>query len=168
MQFIRLATVADLAAILDIYNHYVLTDTCTFQKDPDTLEARAAWLADHGPRHPATVLERDGEVLGFGALSVFRGRWGYRHTVENTVYVHRDWQRRGLGGSILADLLARAQALGHHAVIAGICGEKQGSIALHERHGFVPCGRLSEVGHKFDRWLDLVFMQHAVPSPEAP
>lgn len=86
-------------------------------------------------------------------------RWGYRHTVENTVYVRDGHHRRGVGRTLLGDLLARAHAAGHHAVIAGISADQVGSILLHESLGFVHVGRLREVGRKFDRWLDLLFLQ---------
>jgi phosphinothricin acetyltransferase len=156
---LRDATPADLTAIFDIYDHYVRTSTCTFQRDPDPPEQRAAFFAGHDALHPIIVAERDGEIVGWGKLSTFRGRWGYRHTVENSLYVHHARHRLGIGSAILADLIARAGALGHHTIIAGVSADQAASLALHERHGFREVGRLPEVGHKLDRWLDVVFLQ---------
>jgi L-amino acid N-acyltransferase YncA len=156
---IRLAGRADLAAINAVYNHYVRASTCTFQVAPETDEGRAAWLAAHGPYHPATVAELDGEVVGWGALSPYHTREAYRQTVEDSVYVRHDRLGRGVGTALLADLLARAGQLRYHAVIALVVAEQAQSLRLHESFGFETVGRLREVGRKFDRWLDVVLMQ---------
>ncbi len=156
---IRAATAEDLAAINDIYNHYVIHSTTTYDVEPNSAVERARWFAEHGTAHPVTVAVRDGEVLGFGSLSRFRTRFAYRHSVEDSVFVRHDRFRQGIGSAILEDLIARASALGHHTVIGGIDAEQEPSIALHARHGFAEIARFKEVGHKFGRWLDVVFMQ---------
>ncbi len=156
---IRLATRADLAAINAIYNHYVRTSTCTYQLVPETDEARAQWFERHGVSHPITVHEQGSIIDGWGSLSPFRPRDGLRQTVEDSIYVHHEHQRRGIGGALLSDLVARGRAAGHHAMIAGISAEQEGSIELHRRHGFVQVGLLREIGRKFDRWLDLAYWQ---------
>jgi phosphinothricin acetyltransferase len=79
--------------------------------------------------------------------------------VENSVYVHPEWQRRGIGRALLQDLIVRARALGHHTIIAGISADQTASVALHEGHGFVKAGHLREVGYKFGQWLDVVTYQ---------
>jgi L-amino acid N-acyltransferase len=156
---IRPATVADLPRINEIYNHYVHTSTCTYQEDAETMEARQAWFARHGVDHPVIVGVADADVVGWGSLSAFHGRCAYRFTVENSVYVDHRWHRRGIGGLLLDDLVARARAIGHHAVIALVDASQEASVVLHARRGFVKAGQLSEVGYKFERWLDVVYMQ---------
>jgi phosphinothricin acetyltransferase len=156
---IREAARRDIDAINAIYNHYVIHSTTTYDETPHTRDERAEWLAAHDALHPATVAEKDGEVLGWGSLSWFRTRVGYRHSVEDSVFVRPDRFREGIGGALLADLVARARALGHHTVIGGIDAEQEASIALHARHGFREVARIREVGYKFGRWLDVVFMQ---------
>ena len=156
---IRSATAADLPAINAIYNHYVRHSTCTYQTEPETSDSRAAWFAAHGPSHPIIVAEQNDTIVGWGSLSRFHPRAAYGRTVENSIYVHEEYQRRGIGGAILADLIARAGKLGHHAIIARIDAEQQPSVALHTRHGFKQVGYLSEVGFKFDRWLHVIYMQ---------
>lgn len=159
---IRTATSADLAAINEIYNHYVVESTCTYQTEPSTLAERAAWFAEHGAAHPVTVADRSGEVVAWASLSPYQTRCGYRFTAETSVYVRHDLHRAGLGSGLLADLLERARALGYHSLIAGISADQTASIALHEKFGFVSCGRLREVGYKFERWLDVVYMQRTL------
>jgi L-amino acid N-acyltransferase len=156
---IRQATEADLGAINEIYCHYVVTSTCTFQMEPTTADERAAWFADHGARHPITVAEIDGEIVGWGSLSRFQARAGYRFTVEDSIYVRADRHRRGVGSALLVDLVSRARSLGHRCVIAGITADQDASLALHRRLGFEPVAMLRQVGNKFDRWLDVAYLQ---------
>lgn len=164
---IRPATAADLPAINAIYNHYVLCSTCTYQTEPSTPAEREAWFEAHGPRHPVTVAEIDGEVVGWASLSRFHARAAYGHTVENSVYVRHDRHRRGIGGALLADAMERAAAVGHHTILALIDADQAASVTLHLRHGFVQVAHLREVGFKFGRWLDVVYLQRMLEHPGA-
>ena len=156
---IRLATRADAAAINDIQNYYAEHSTATFLTEAVTLEQRLRWLENRAAAHPVTVAEMDGVTMGWGALDSFRSRPAYRHTTEFSVYVHRDWQRRGIGRAIMLDLVERARTLGHHALVGGCCSESTAVIALLESLGFSRVAHFPEVGHKFGRWLDVVFLQ---------
>jgi L-amino acid N-acyltransferase len=156
---LRPAVESDLAAVNDIYNHYVLHSTCTYQEQPETLRGRYEWFHAHGPRYPVMVAEHENKVVGWSALSPYHRRSAYRHTVENSVYVHQDWHRRGIGFLLLEDLIARARALGHHAIIAAIDAEHADGIRLHTAFGFVKAGHLKHVGFKFDRWLDVIYLE---------
>lgn len=156
---VRLAVPSDLLRINDIYNHFVVHSTCTYQEVPETIEDRRAWFDAHGPIHPVTVAERNGQVVGWGSLSPYRTRSAYRYTVENSVYVDHACHRQGIGSLLLEDLIARAREIGHHSILAGVDGSQAGSLALHRRHGFQKVAHLSEVGYKFDRWLDVVYLQ---------
>jgi phosphinothricin acetyltransferase len=156
---IRLATESDLVAINDIYNHYVLNATCTYQEEPETMAARVAWFARHGERHPVTVAVAGDEVVGWGSLTPLHGRSAYRFTVENSVYIHHAFHRQRIGSSILADLILRAKRIGHHCIIASIDGEQTVSLALHAKFGFEKVAHLKEVGFKFGRWLDVIYLE---------
>jgi phosphinothricin acetyltransferase len=160
---IRHAEESDLPAINAIYNHYVPISTTTYDLQPLSLDQRRQWFIGREPIHPVTVAVRDddptGQIVGWGSLHTFRNKPGYRLTVENSVYIHPDHQRTGIGSAILADQIERARKLGIHTIVAAIDGEQPASLALHAKHGFREVGRLPQVGHKFDRWLDAVFMQ---------
>jgi len=156
---IRPATETDLHAINDIYNYYVLHSTCTYQEELESLEGRQRWFEQHDARHPVTVAEFNGRVVGWASLSAYHPRSAYRHTVENSVYVHHDYHGRGIGSALLRDLIGRAAALAHHAIIAGIDGEQTASVALHAKFQFQTAGHLKQVGFKFGRWLDVVYME---------
>jgi phosphinothricin acetyltransferase len=159
---IRLATADDLAAINAIHNHYIETSTATYLLEPQTSDSRAVWFVKRSDAHPVTVALIDGRVVGWGSLSAFNARPAYGRTVENAVYVHPDHHRRGIGSALLSDLIERARTLGHHAIIALIDSEQPASIALHAAAGFTHAGRLHQVGWKFQRWLDVVFMEKTI------
>jgi len=161
---IRLATEADCIAINDIYNYYVIHSTCTYQTEPEPIESRRNWLANHGPKHPVTVAEVEGAIVGWGSLSRFHPRQAYALTVENAVYVHHLWQGRGVGKSIVTDLIYRATQLGHHTIVALVSGEQSASLGLHQKLGFVRVGQLKEAGFKMQHWLDVVYMQKMLAS----
>jgi phosphinothricin acetyltransferase len=156
---LRSATVADLPTINDIYNHYVLNSTCTYQLDPETMEDRRKWFDDHGQQHPITVATLEDNVIGWGSLSRFHKRAAYSKTVENSLYIHPDHRRKGIGSLLLKDQLTRARQLGHHTILAIIDSDQVGSITLHERFGFSKNAHLKQLGFKFNRWLDVVYMQ---------
>jgi len=159
---IRPATPADARTINDIQNHYVLSSTATFHIEPLTLEERLAWLTNRSSVHPVTVAEAGGVIVGWGALEVFRGRRAYSQTAEFSVYVDHEWQRRGVGRAIVLDLVERARNLQFHTLVGGCCSESAAVIALLENLGFERVACFREVGRKFDRWLDVVFLQRVL------
>jgi phosphinothricin acetyltransferase len=156
---IHLAAPEDLPAINDIYNWYVTRSTCTYQLELEPFEGRVNWFHHHDDEHPVTVATVGREIVGWGSLSRFHPRAAYAGTVEDSVYVRHDVHRKGVGRAILVDLVDRARAIGHHTVIGGISADQMASLRLHEALGFREVARLREVGFKFDRWLDVVYVQ---------
>ena len=155
----RLAIIADAQAINAIYNYYVRTSAATFQVDDETTEDRVEELRTRPSQQPLTVLEVGGEIVGWGSLSPFRSRCAYRDTIELTIYVRRDSHRHGYGRVIARDLVERARSLSYHTVLAASCEESVASIGLLKSLGFSEAGRLREVGSKFGRRLDVVYLQ---------
>ncbi len=156
---IRPATLADAPAISAIYNHYVLHSTATYQEQPESVDDRVRWLEAHGPQHPVLVATEDDRVTGWASLSPFHSRSAFRYTVEDSVYLRDGFQGRGLGRQLLETLIPLARKAGHHGIVAAISGDQEPSLRLHERCGFVHCGRIPEAGLKFGRWLDVVYMK---------
>jgi L-amino acid N-acyltransferase YncA len=156
---LRIATVADAAAINGIYNHYVRTSAATFQVEDETTDEREEELRSRPLNQPVTVLESEGQIVGWGALSPFHSRCAYRDAVELTAYVHHDNQRSGYGRTIVQDLIERARSLGYHTVLAVSCEESVGMIRLLTSLGFSEAGRLREVGNKLGRRLDVLYLQ---------
>jgi L-amino acid N-acyltransferase YncA len=157
---IRDAAEEDLPGILAIYNEVMATSTAIFSDQPSTLDERKAWWqARQAQGYPVLVAVDGGEVLGFASFGDFRSWPGYRFTVEHSVHVEAQVRGRGTGTALVQELLNRATALGKHVMVAGIDAANAGSVRLHERLGFTRVGLLLQVGRKFDRWLDLVFLQ---------
>ena len=126
---------------------------------PEPIEGRRDWFLKHGEKYPITVSLLDDRIVGWGSLSPYHPRSAYRNTVENSVYVHPEFQRRGIGSVILKDLIDRANTIGHQTIIAGIDASQTASIALHAKFGFEQVGHFKKLGLKFGRWLDVIYMQ---------
>jgi phosphinothricin acetyltransferase len=160
---IREATSDDAEAIRLIYNHEVENETSTMDLVPRTLETQREWIAARSGAFCAVVAVDSSEtVLGFGALSEYKDRSGYRSTVENSVYVRRDVARRGIGKQILLHLLETATVSGFHSVIARIEAQSLASRGLHSSCGFELVGIEKQVARKFGKWLDIAVMQKSL------
>ncbi|AOE87701.1 GNAT family N-acetyltransferase [Pseudomonas sp. TCU-HL1] len=158
---IRDAIEVDLPGILAIYNDAVENTTAIWNETLVDLANRRAWLADRNAAgFPVLVaVNAAGDVLGYASYGTWRTIEGFRHTVEHSVYVHGDQRGQGLGPALMQALIERARTAGLHVMVAAIESENTASIRLHERLGFVTTGQMPQVGRKFDRWLDLTFMQ---------
>jgi L-amino acid N-acyltransferase len=157
---VRAAGEADLPGILAIYNEVIRTSTAVYTDDPVPLADRAAWFAGRQAQgYPVLVAEDAAGIAGFASFGDFRAWPGYRFTVEHSVHVADGRRGQGIGTALMRVLLERGAALGKHVMVAGIDADNGGSIRMHERLGFEQTGHLKEVGWKFGRWLDLVFMQ---------
>jgi phosphinothricin acetyltransferase len=163
---IRDAADTDFDQITDLYNDIVTTSTATYNDRLATVDDRLAWaLARRQQGYPVLVADQDGLIAGFASFGDFRSWPGYRFTVEGTVYILANLRGQGVGTALLRELVQRAALLGKHSVIAGVDSENIASLRFLERAGFERVGHLREVGFKFDRFLDLVFLQYWVTSP---
>lgn len=158
---IRDAEAGDVPAITEIYARSVVEETASFEHEPPVeteMLSRMESLLDAG--YPYLVAAENDGVLGYAYAGPYRPRPAYRHTVENTVYVAKEAQRRGVGKALMLKLIDRCCESGFRQMIGVIGGaHHQASIALHETLGFEKAGQLKQVGHKHGRWLDVVLMQ---------
>lgn len=158
---IRPAERRDLQAILDIYNEAVLNTTASYDYEPRTLEHRTAWFEDHQRQEfPIFVaVDSAGQVVGWSALNPFHSRIGYQFTTENSIYIAASHRGQGIGKLLMPPLIEGARKRGLHAIIAAIDASNEASIRLHARFGFEKVAHLKQVGFKFGRWLDVVYME---------
>jgi phosphinothricin acetyltransferase len=158
---IRDASDTDLPGILAIYNDAVENTTAIWNETLVDLANRRAWLAERGTAgFPVLVaVDAAGEVLGYASYGPWRNFDGFRQTVEHSIYVRGDQRGQGLGPALMQALVERARQARLHVMVAAIESGNAASIRLHERLGFVTTGQMPQVGRKFDRWLDLTFMQ---------
>jgi phosphinothricin acetyltransferase len=158
---VRPALRSDVPAILEIYNDAVLNTTATYDYEPRTLEHREAWFDDHQKNHYAVLVAQDaaGHIVGWSSLNRYHDRIGYQFTTENSIYVAASARGVGIGRRLMAPLVAAAQARGFHAILAGIDAANEASVRLHAGFGFEKVAHFKQVGFKFGRWLDVIYME---------
>lgn len=169
MIHIRHAKEDDLPQLLDIYNEVILHTTAVYYYKPHTLEMRRAWFLEKKEQgFPLYVAEEKGRILGFSTLGPFRAPSAYKYSVENTVHVAKKARGRGIGKLLMKPIIDAAISMQMHTIIAGIDANNEVSIRLHKGFGFVETAHFKQVGYKFEKWLDLVFMQLMLDTPEQP
>jgi L-amino acid N-acyltransferase YncA len=148
----RLANAADGAACAAIYAPYVAETAISFETVPPTADEMAARIARTTERTPWVVVEVDGAVRAYAYGTRHRDRAAYDWTVETTVYVHREFGRRGLGRLAMGAVVEVLRLQGAHLLVAGITLPNPGSVRLHESLGYVPIGEFEAIGWKFGAW----------------
>jgi phosphinothricin acetyltransferase len=156
---VRPATHDDVTAINTIYNYYVARSTCVWATQPCSEAERKAWYRDRSPSMPVLVSEHDERVVGWGALGSFRAAYTAAGTLEDSIYVHHDFHRRRIGSHLLQALIEEARHLGLRSLLANISADQTPSVRLHEKFGFQRVAHLREVGRKFDKTLDAIYLQ---------
>jgi L-amino acid N-acyltransferase len=157
---VRDATEHDLPQILAIYNEIILHTTAVYYYEPHTLEMRKEWFESRKQQgFPVFVAEEDGVILGLSSFGPFRVPTAYQYSVENTVHVSAHARGRGVGKLLMPPLIAAASKMGMHTIIAGIDATNEVSLHLHKSFDFEEVAHFRQVGFKFDRWLDLKFLQ---------
>ena len=163
------AVESDIPAITEIYNEVIRSSTAIFNDVTVSVEDRAAWWkARVAQGYPVLVARADEGIAGFATFGDFRPWPGYRFTVEGTIHIDSRARRHGLGAALLEALIERARAAGKHVMVAGVDSANVASLQFLERSGFERVGHLREVGHKFGRFLDLIFLQYRLEPTTTP
>jgi L-amino acid N-acyltransferase YncA len=158
----------DADQIVSVLNALLATTTIEWTELPHTATSAGQWMDEH---ETVLVAEERDAVVGVAAFGWFRDvgkRPGYRFTVEHTIHVGEDHWRSGVGRALMDALIAEARTAGMHTMVAAVDGANERSIRFHERLGFVPVGRMPQVGSKFGRWLDLVLLQLRLDDRDPP
>ena len=157
---LRDATENDLPQILAIYNDVILHTTAVYDYEPHTLEMRKQWLKTKQEQgFPVFVATENERVVGLSSIGPFRAWAAYKYSVENSVYVASGSRGKGIGKLLIPPLIESSRQLHLHTIIAGIDATNEASLKLHEYFGFKEVAHFKEVGYKFNRWLDLKFLQ---------
>ncbi len=161
---IRPSKAADMPVIAEIYGYHVHNGLASFELLAPSIDEMTQRRADVISRNfPYLVAELDGRMAGYAYASLYRSRPAYRHTLEDSVYVHKDFARRGIGRALLDALLEASVKTGARQMIA-VIGDSANtaSIKLHTACGFKRTGTLKAVGFKFGQWVDSVIMQRTI------
>ena len=161
--YIRVATLDDAAAIAEIYNQGIEDRVATYETDRPSAEDQRTWLQSIAGRYPAVVARIDAEITGWAAAGPYRERACYRGIGEFSMYVHRDWRRRGVGDRLLAGLISEAERLGLWKLLSRIFPFNEASRALCRKHGFREVGAYEKHARLDDRWLDVVIVERLIP-----
>ncbi|GAA1648196.1 GNAT family N-acetyltransferase [Microbacterium flavum] len=159
---IRPVRESDIPDIREIYNHYVTNSVVTFDEKKWTLaqwREKVAFLAKHDM--PFLVAEGpSGQILGYALVQPMSAKSAFRYSVENSIYLGHAATGKGLGRALLEALITASEEAGIHQMVAVISDKgAEGSVALHEKLGFVEVGRMGRVGFKFGRWLGTIYLQ---------
>jgi L-amino acid N-acyltransferase YncA len=156
---IRKATIQDLDEITKIYNEAILKTVATFDTEIKSLKEQKTWFENHGSKNPILVAEQNRSVIGWASLSQWSDRCAYSDTAEISLYVQEKYQGKGIGKSLMKEIIKEGEKAGLHAVIARITQGNKLSIHLHEKFGFKHIGVMKEVGKKFGKRLDVYLME---------
>lgn len=156
---VRQAEISDAAAIQAIYAPLVTNSIISFEELPPSTAEMARRLEAILPSYPYLVAAEGARILGYAYASKHRTRSAYRTSVDVTVYIAPDVQRRGVARALYDHLLLATAKRGYHAAFAGIALPNDASVGLHEAMGFRRVGIYREVGRKFDAWHDVGWWQ---------
>lgn len=163
------ATENDLIGILEIYNDAILNTTAIYAYEPHDIEERKQWYYERkGKGHPVLVFEEESKVVGFATFEQFRDYPAFKYSLEHSVYVHKDYRKRGIGKKLMEELIKVANEMEYAIMVAAIDSENKGSIELHKNLGFKYAGTIEKSGFKFGKWLDLVFYELKLKGPKNP
>jgi phosphinothricin acetyltransferase len=156
---IRNVEVEDAAQIAEIYNYYIKNTLVSFEESPVTSEEMASRIEEISSSLPWLVYEEQNRIAGYAYASKWKGRCAYRYSVESTVYLNPTLRGKGVGSVLYQALLDKLKSQGYHTVIGGISLPNETSIKLHEKFGFRKVAHFSEVGFKFNKWVDVGYWQ---------
>ena len=154
------ASQIDIPSILEIYNWAIKETTATFDTDVKTLEQQTKWFDDHGKRHPVIVCKYQGKVVGWGSISRWSDRKAYDTTGEVSFYVLPAYHGKGIGSELLKRIITLGKEQNYKTLLSRIAQGSEASVHLHKKHGFRDIGTMKNAGIKFDRVLDVYFMQY--------
>lgn len=156
---IRSVYTEDTEAICSIYNHYVINTILTFEEKPVSKEEMTDRIAKVTVSLPWIVLEENEEINGYAYANNWKIRSAYRFSVESSIYLRPEFLGKGAGRILYEALISKLHNLSLHTVIGGIALPNESSVALHERLGFLKVAHFTEVGWKFNQWIDVGYWE---------
>jgi L-amino acid N-acyltransferase len=170
LQFIKCSYAEHAGPILDIFNDAIVNSTALYDYQPRQPESMISWFKtkEIGGFPVIGAIDKSDQLLGFASYGTFRNWPAYKYSIEHSVYIHKDYRRKGIGFTLMQQLILAATEQQYHTMIGGIDLKNTSSIAFHEKLGFVHTGTIQQAGFKFGRWLDLGFYQLLLETPAEP
>ena len=166
---IREAQIEDAARLVEIYSHYITDTAVSFEYEVPSVDEFKARITKTKQKYPYLVCEKDGVIVGYVYASAYSPRAAYDWTVTTSIYVDKNIHRQGIGASLYAELEERLKKQGIVNLLAGIayCDPEdeyltKDSFKFHTKMGYEKVAQMKEVGKKFDRWYDLLWMQKRI------
>jgi phosphinothricin acetyltransferase len=159
---VRLAEKYDIPQITFIYNQGIADRIATLEVDEKTIEDRTAWFESHSSRHPILVAELEGTVVGFASINVFNSRCAYSGVADFSIYIERSVRGKGIGSSLMEDLIKRAAELGYHKLVLSALTHNEKGKALYKKFGFREVGIYKEQGIIDEKWVDILIMERVL------
>lgn len=156
---IRKCNECDVKVVIEILNDSIINESARFDEEPFNNIQAEEWYKSHDERYPLYVAEENGEIRGWTCISPFSDKSAYRYTVENSVYINKEYRGNGLGKRLLEHTINISKELGYKAIIALITSDNTASCKLHSDLGFYEVGKMQKVGYKFEKWLDVTVME---------
>lgn len=156
---IRQFTPSDLNPMREIYNHYAENTLLTFDEAALTETEFSDKLTPVLSRFPCMVYEKEGKVLGFAYATEWKENPAYRFTVSSAIYLHPEALDKGTGTALYRKLIEELKEMKMHSIVAGILMPNEKSTRMHERLGFSKVAHLSQIGYKFNKWVDVSYWQ---------
>jgi len=152
----------DLAAIIDIYNHYILNSTATFHSEKLSKKDLEEFLYVSHPKYPSFLIKDSNEIIGYCFITQYKKRQAYNRSAELSIYLKPEFTGKGIGAVALSYLETAAKKAGIHVLVGTLCGENHASIRLLEKSGYSRCAHLKNIGEKFGKILDVVVYQKEI------
>lgn len=155
-------TKTDLAVILAIYNHYILSSTATFHSGKMSQKELEEFLFVSNPKYPSFLIKDNGETIGYCFLAQYKKRQAYDRSAELSIYLKPEFTGKGIGPVTLNHLEASAKKAGIRVLVGTLCGENHAGIRLMEKSGYSKCAHMKNIGEKFGKILDVVVYQKEI------
>ena len=156
---VRQVALEDAAQICEIYNYYIENTIVSFEESPVAPKEMASRIQEIIPSLPWITYEMENRITGYAYASKWKGRCAYRYSVESSVYLSPDVRGKGIGSILYEALISQLRQQGFHTTIGGISLPNEASIKLHEKFGFKKVAHFSEVGFKFNKWVDVGYWE---------
>jgi L-amino acid N-acyltransferase YncA len=155
-------TEKNLAAIIEIYNHYILNSTATFHSEILSKKDLEEFLYVSHPKYPSFLIKDNNEIIGYCFITQYKKRQAYNRSAELSIYLKPEFTGKGIGPVALNHLEAVAKKAGIHMLVGTLCEENHASIRLMEKSGYSKCAHLKNIGEKFGKILDVVIYQKEI------